>query len=180
MFGASYCRIVPWRDPFTANDKFGYFCRQISESPFLERATFSRSCDSFFFSGVHSQFQFPSSRNTAEEKRGENQWVYQQNWKVEVNFVNHNSNRSWYHFFHYIISQKCFNAYIRESLYDLCILVDQPPYYNEPSRLSWWLILLLTLATVNLLLFIRLKFSFAPFTKTLTIRNWGFSAKKKL
>ena len=120
MFGASYCRIVPWRDPFTANDKFGYFAR-FPRTIFLERVAICRFCDSFFFSGVHSQFQFPSSRNTAEEKRGENQWVYQQNWKVEVNFVNHNSNRSERDItsFHNITSQKCFNAYIIDSLWSL-------------------------------------------------------------
>ena len=35
-----------------------------------------------------------------------------------------------------------------EVLHGLNFSVD-PPYYSEPSRLSWWLILLLTLATVR-------------------------------
>ena len=80
--------------------------------------------------------------------------------------------------FHYIISQKRYNAYIRESLYDLCILVDHPPYYNEPSRLSWWLILLLTLATVNNIALHNIEIQFCSNHETLTIRNWGFSEKK--
>ena len=35
-----------------------------------------------------------------------------------------------------------------EVLHGFNFSVD-PPYYSEPSRLSWWLILLLTLATVR-------------------------------
>ena len=35
-----------------------------------------------------------------------------------------------------------------EVLHGFNFSVD-PPYYSEPSRLSWWLILLLTLATVH-------------------------------